>query len=174
MSDLADLAPEELYAAYLTTDMSDGLRTPIAGERIVIVLGKDQAGRPLELSVLLKKSAQPGRLTFYSINEPISDASTRGGFPRPVVEACPVVNVFQVSIQYEPIDSDEAGAEMKTSATAAEPRKGSGARCSFCRMPQSDVGPVVEGPGPERKGGVFICRACCDLCVDIIEQEKRW
>jgi hypothetical protein len=173
MSNPADSTPEGLYEAYLTTERVGGTRTPIAAERIVIVLGQDEGGRPLELSIVLKKSAHPGRLTVYSINEPLLDDSRRGLFPVPVVESCPAVNVFQVSIRYEPTHPGEAGAVEEARATTGERADDSGARCSFCRESRPEVGPLVEGAGPEGTGGVFICRACTELSLAIFEQERR-
>jgi hypothetical protein len=172
MSGPVDSAREGLYEAYLTTERVDGPRTPIAAERIVIVLGRDEDGRLLELSIVLKKPARPGKLTFYSINEPLFDDSRRGFFPRPVVEPCPAVNVFQVSIRYEPTHPEVAAAE-EAAATTREPQEDSGAVCSFCRKSRSEVGPLVEGAGPEGTGGVFICRTCTDLSLAIFEQEDR-
>ena len=161
-----------LYPAYLTTEMVGGPRTPIAAERIVIVLGRDRDGRPLELSVVLRKPPRPGRLTLYAICEPPPGDGV--SFPRPVVESCPAVNVFQVSVQYEAVSPDEAGTGEELAAMAGAPREDAGARCSFCRRSESEAGLLVEGGGPEGGGGVFICRGCAELSLDIFEQEKQW
>ncbi len=40
--------------------------------------------------------------------------------------------------------------------------------CSFCGKSQRDAGPMVEGPKD-----VFICKACVELCHNIIKQEMR-
>lgn len=40
--------------------------------------------------------------------------------------------------------------------------------CSFCGKSQRDAGPMVEGPKD-----VFICKACVELCHNIIRQEMR-
>lgn len=40
--------------------------------------------------------------------------------------------------------------------------------CSFCGKSQRDVGPMVEGPKD-----VYICKACVELCHNIIKQEMR-
>src|SRR3990172_4618807 len=40
--------------------------------------------------------------------------------------------------------------------------------CSFCGKGQRDAGPMVEGPRD-----VFICKACVELCHNIIKQESR-
>jgi ATP-dependent Clp protease ATP-binding subunit ClpX len=42
------------------------------------------------------------------------------------------------------------------------------ASCSFCRKSYRDVGPLVEGPDK-----VYICLDCAELCLAIVEQEKR-
>src|SRR5262249_511979 len=43
------------FRAYLTTELVDGPRVPISAERIVVVLGDDELGHPLELSIVLNK-----------------------------------------------------------------------------------------------------------------------
>ena len=40
--------------------------------------------------------------------------------------------------------------------------------CSFCGKGQRDAGPMVEGPRD-----VYICKACVDLCHNIIRQETQ-
>ncbi len=40
--------------------------------------------------------------------------------------------------------------------------------CSFCGKSRRDVGPMVEGPKD-----VYICKACVELCHNIIRQEMR-
>ena len=40
--------------------------------------------------------------------------------------------------------------------------------CSFCGKSRRDVGPMVEGPKE-----VYICKACVELCHNIIKQEMR-
>ena len=40
--------------------------------------------------------------------------------------------------------------------------------CSFCGKSQRDTGPMVEGPKD-----VYICKACVELCHNIIRQEMR-
>jgi ATP-dependent Clp protease ATP-binding subunit ClpX len=40
--------------------------------------------------------------------------------------------------------------------------------CSFCGKGQRDAGPMVEGPKD-----VYICKACVELCHNIIRQEMR-
>ena len=42
-------------------------------------------------------------------------------------------------------------------------------RCSFCNRPQSQVRKLISGPE-----GIYICDACVDLCVEIIEEELAY
>lgn len=97
--------PDDLYEAYLTAEATDSERVPITGERIVIVLGQDEAGRPLELSIDLKKRPHhPSKIAIYSINEPIHMPVPRS-VPVPIIESSGCVNVFQISIKHEPFPS---------------------------------------------------------------------
>lgn len=41
-------------------------------------------------------------------------------------------------------------------------------RCSFCKMPASEVGPVVEAPD-----SVAICTTCVEVCESILDAQKR-
>ena len=45
--------------------------------------------------------------------------------------------------------------------------------CWFCGGNLSNVGPLVEGEGPEGDGGVYICGACAELVQRIITEENR-
>jgi hypothetical protein len=93
--------PSERYQAFVTTDLVNGERIPINGERIVIVLGEDEEGRPLELSFsLIKAKGKEGRLAVYSIPEHVPADTFKKAFPIPFVEPCPPVNVFRVSVQW--------------------------------------------------------------------------
>ena len=47
-------------------------------------------------------------------------------------------------------------------------RQRRGGTCSFCGKGQRDAGPMVEGPKD-----VYICKACVELCHNIIKQETR-
>jgi hypothetical protein len=42
--------------------------------------------------------------------------------------------------------------------------------CSFCGRPPEQTGPLVEGSGPQNRGGAFICRECAELARSIFEQ----
>jgi len=48
------------------------------------------------------------------------------------------------------------------------PRAKRSSACSFCGKSRRDVGPMVEGPKE-----VYICKACVELCHNIIKQEIR-
>ncbi len=59
------------FMAFATTNENDGKRTPIHAERIVVVLGKDDEGRPLEISIYLEPPKdQPEALSVCAIEEP--------------------------------------------------------------------------------------------------------
>ena len=60
--------------------------------------------------------------------------------------------------------SGEGGARRPTGTTG----RNRNAYCSFCRRSHRDVGPLVEGPGD-----VYICGECIELCMSIIDQEKK-
>jgi putative transcriptional regulator len=52
-----------------------------------------------------------------------------------------------------------------------QPKKASAHR-SFCLESLRDAGPLVEGPDTG-SGSVFICRACAELAIDILEDATR-
>jgi hypothetical protein len=166
MSALDDADANRRLDAYLTTEMADGPRTPVSAERIVVCLGQDDAGRPLELSIVLKDPAEPGVITLYSINEPILDQLRLGWIPVTTVKSI-ATNVFQVAIRYESINELVVGAPSPPKPAAAK------AICSFCHKKHPETGPLVEGAGLQGTGGIFICRTCTELCLDIFEQERQ-
>ncbi len=45
--------------------------------------------------------------------------------------------------------------------------------CSFCGKGRRETGPLVEGPGPEGNGGVYICRECVRLALAIFDQTQQ-
>ena len=45
--------------------------------------------------------------------------------------------------------------------------------CSFCRKGANKVGALVEGPGPQGEGGVYICQACAQFSLSIFEREGQ-
>src|SRR4051812_48947508 len=86
------------YQAFLTTALVDQARTPISGERIVIVLGVDETtGLPLELSIDLRKQEE-GSISIYAIKEPALGEPKRA-LPDLIVEEVPAVNVRRISIR---------------------------------------------------------------------------
>jgi hypothetical protein len=57
--------------------------------------------------------------------------------------------------------------------TVQEPAVQADSRCSFCRKGRREAGLLVEGPGPGGSGGVFICRHCAVLCLEVLEAEQQ-
>ena len=55
---------------------------------------------------------------------------------------------------------------------SAEQSNKTSAHCSLCLESFRDVGPLVEGPDTGG-GSVYICRACAELAIDILEDETR-
>jgi len=54
--------------------------------------------------------------------------------------------------------------------------------CDFCNRPNSECGPLVEGPGNDRNGirqnngkgaGVYICSECLPTCEKMIREERK-
>jgi hypothetical protein len=169
-------AEEELrsggrYPAYLTTEAVDGPRVPISGERIVVVLGRDELGHALEVSIpLTKRKGDLGKLAVYAIREPLDLGSPWTHFPE--VEGTRVgQNVLVLSVTYRPIPGMPVNPrEQRADAPDAvvEPELRRDACCSFCEESYGDVGPLVEGPGR-----IYICAGCIKLCQDIVDQEMR-
>lgn len=54
----------KFFRAYATTTSNNGPRVPIDAERIVIVLGKDEKGRPLEIWAICRCHMAPLALTY--------------------------------------------------------------------------------------------------------------
>ena len=46
-------------------------------------------------------------------------------------------------------------------------------QCSFCRKGRREAGLLVEGQSLGGRGGVFICRHCAALCLEILEAEQQ-
>ena len=57
--------------------------------------------------------------------------------------------------------------------TAREPAVQADNQCSFCRKGRREAGLLVEGAGLGGSGGVFICRHCAVLCLEILEAEQQ-
>jgi DNA-directed RNA polymerase specialized sigma24 family protein len=45
--------------------------------------------------------------------------------------------------------------------------------CSFCLKGFRLVGPLIEGPDRNDLGKAYICRECAELCLSILETEKK-
>lgn len=94
----------KLFKAF-ATDMHGFNRTPIDAEAIVIVLGEDDQGRSLELSISLQNSeAHPGKLFMSAPNRWTEDGATLSR--ELVVEEFsipqgPVTNVRLLSVKCE-------------------------------------------------------------------------
>ncbi|MCP4593919.1 MAG: ATP-dependent Clp protease ATP-binding subunit ClpX [bacterium] len=61
-----------------------------------------------------------------------------------------------------------AGKRSGSSTSGGGSRSKRTSSCSFCGKNQRDAGPMVEGPRD-----VYICKACVELCHNIIRQEMR-
>lgn len=97
---------DDLHPAFITTDRVNGERIPIDGEPIVIVLGRDEQGRPLELSISLRKDkGKEGQIYLYSIPETVLPQDAGGGFPVPSIEPTKPINVFRVSVNWKSLRS---------------------------------------------------------------------
>src|SRR5262245_10816337 len=57
--------------------------------------------------------------------------------------------------------------------SAQEPPVQADSQCSFCRKGRREAGVLVEGRGLGGCGGVFICRHCAVLCLEILEAEQQ-
>ena len=107
---MPDAESSDYYDAFLTKEADGGPRVPIAGERIVIVLGKDErTGLPLEVSIHLRKS-QGNRLVVSAIREPFTGWGPGTHYPGLLVEDVPARNLRAISVSFETIpegDGDE-------------------------------------------------------------------
>ncbi|MCI0684930.1 MAG: hypothetical protein L0Y71_22775 [Gemmataceae bacterium] len=158
MSIPGDADAKRFHKAFSTTEMADGPRALISAERIVIELGWDEAGRPLELSIPLEESSRPGVVTLYSINEPIFDAQRMRFVPETTVRTIGT-NVIQVAIQYKSIEQLLAGAPAPLPDSSKKPI------CSFCGKKYPETGPLVEGAGPEGGGREYSSAATAPSCA---------
>lgn len=66
-----------------------------------------------------------------------------------------------------PSDSPEAPLVQATHERRLRDKPHQSIKCSFCGKSQNQVEKIIAGPG------VFICSECIDLCVEIIEEERR-
>jgi hypothetical protein len=109
LTDTAKTVPGDRFQAYLTSQLSGSARIPIAAERIVVVLGKDERGHPLEISIdLTRPASDPLSLRVNAIREPLQNTETWTHWPRLHVTRVPAVNVARLRVLFEemgPINS---------------------------------------------------------------------
>jgi hypothetical protein len=99
------------YPAFATSMDAGAERIAIDAERIVILLGTDPKGRPLELSLELSWTAKAGRLFISAIKEPFPEPKDEEPYPLLRMESPafvdlegqlePVDNLGEVWIEYE-------------------------------------------------------------------------
>jgi hypothetical protein len=90
------------FKAYATTELNDGPRTLIDAERIVIVLGEDCEGRPLEISIRLADYAKsPPEVQVFAIVEPTPKPLPGTYMPHLVIEKGPIANGGHISVWHE-------------------------------------------------------------------------
>jgi hypothetical protein len=92
------------FAAFATTSLNDGPRIPIDAERIVVVLGKDDEGRPLEISIYLEplgRDAPKNALPVCAIQEPPPDIQSFWTHsPELIIESGKTWNTCRLSVRY--------------------------------------------------------------------------
>src|SRR5436190_20769556 len=97
--------PGSAYPAFLTTAVLAGPLTAISGERLVVVLGHDPDGRPLEVSIdLFAWPGGAGELRVYAVHdtdEPLAERLQRHHWPRLVVTPSKAPNFVSISVRYE-------------------------------------------------------------------------
>src|SRR5262245_28457202 len=112
------------YPAFLTTALVGGPRTLISGERLVVVLGHDPDGRPLEVSIdLFAWAGGAGELRVYALQEtgePLAERLQRRHWPRLVVTPSKAPNFVSISVRYD----DVGEAQPKGGIPEAEPLDG--------------------------------------------------
>jgi hypothetical protein len=99
------------FEAYLTTAQNGGPRVPLSGERIVVVLGQDEAGRPLEVSIYLRPwPGSPADLVVAAIDEG-KKLNTREFRPRLVVKPSQGPNLISLAVEHKYVPEGRAGPE---------------------------------------------------------------
>jgi hypothetical protein len=97
--------PDERYRAYLATKCAGSPRIPIEADRVVVVLGEDELGQALEISIdLTRPTSNASHLVVYAIREPVENVATWTRWPRLIVSRVPAVNVAQVEVVFEHVD----------------------------------------------------------------------
>lgn len=102
------------FEAFVTTAQNGGPRTPIQGERIVVVLGRDEGGRPLEVSIYLQPwPGSPTDLVVAAFEEKTQLDAPPAHLPRLIVEPSQGPNLISLRVEYRPIGPasliDDAG-----------------------------------------------------------------
>jgi hypothetical protein len=88
--------------AYLTSRLVGSPRIPISAERLVVVLGKDELGHPLEISIDLTRSREdPQRLFVYAIRETLGNLEEWTHWPTLVVRDTGAINTGQLEVVFE-------------------------------------------------------------------------
>jgi len=102
LTDTAKTIPRDRFQAYLTSQSVGSARIPITAERIVVVLGKDERGHALEISIdLTRPASDPLSLSVYAIREPLQNTEAWTHWPRLLVTRVPAVNVAQLRVAFE-------------------------------------------------------------------------
>jgi hypothetical protein len=92
------------FEAYLTTAQYGGPRTRLDGERIVVVLGSDEGGRPLEVSIYLQSwPGSPEELVVAAIDEGAKPGASREFWPRLLVVPSQGPNLLSLRVEYKHI-----------------------------------------------------------------------
>jgi hypothetical protein len=87
------------FEAYTTTAQNGGARARIDGERIVVVLGRHEGGRPLEVSIYLRPwPDSPGELVIAAIDE---EAAVGTDQPQLVVKPSQGPNLLSLAVEYK-------------------------------------------------------------------------
>jgi hypothetical protein len=104
---------KRFFKAYATTESNDGPRVPIDAERIVFVLGEDDQGRPLEISIRLRDPGNaPPALSISAIIEPTPNPLPGEYVPNLVMKKWNTYNTGAVSVWHQ--DIRELGAEDRS------------------------------------------------------------
>ncbi len=90
------------FEAYLTTAQNGGPRARLDGERIVVVLGRDERGRNLEVSIYLQPwPDSPEELVVAAIDEGAKPGASREFWPRLVVIPSQGSNLLSLRVEYQ-------------------------------------------------------------------------
>jgi hypothetical protein len=97
-------SPRPAFEAFVTTAENGGPRVPVEGERLVIVMGRDAAGRPLELSLYLQPwPDRPSQVVVAAVDEASAPSQGRDYWPRLVVHPSQGPNLISLSVAWDHI-----------------------------------------------------------------------